>query len=296
MRLRRARDLDALHDPALVPLAQALTAEATAQELAAEREALAAYRATTLARPGLLARPRFWRPAVLSTVLATKLGAAAAAGAVGLSGAAAAAYTGNLPDTLQDVAHRTIKAPPAHAKGPDASGPAAWGLCQAFAKDKAKEHGDQAEDKGDDRGGAATSAPKATDKPGKGVGRGNGNGNGKGNGADAQATLGDRGKSKERSVAYRNLVRAAGGEDKVEAYCAAVPRPSGEPDAEEGGEQAKPTKSPHATGKPSAADSQRDASPAAHGATAAPTAEPTDEPSSEPSAEPTDLPSPTATG
>lgn len=211
LRRRHARDLALLQDAALAPLHAALTAEPAPTEVAGEQEALVAYRAVSWGRTAVPARRRaLWRPAVLTSVittaLATKVGAAAAAGTVALSGAAAAAYTGNLPDTLQDVAHKTIKAPaakdkapkapPAQAVGPDATGPAAWGLCQAFAKDEPEE------------------------SPGVG------NGNGKDKGA-----AGAKGKAKERSVAYRNLVRAAGGEDKVEAYCATIPRPSDEPDA-----------------------------------------------------------------
>ena len=221
---------------------------------------------------------------MLSTVLATKLGAAAAAGAVGLSGAAAVAYTGNLPSGLQDVAHRTIKAPPAHATGPDATDPAAYGLCQAFAKDKQSQDAkDQAKD---ETKGAASARPggKPTDKPGKGPGRGNAKGTpgarGNGNGPTEGAT-GGPGKSKERSVAYRNLVRAAGGEDKVEAYCASVPRPSGEPEASdkpEKPEKAHPTTTPaHATGKPSSSGGDRSAAPTAT-ASAEPTGEPTPSP------------------
>lgn len=220
LRRRRDRDLAPLGDPSLAPLHAALTAEPAPTEVAGEADALAAYRAVSWGRTAVPARRRaLWRPAVLSSVLttalATKVGAAAAAGTVALSGAAAAAYTGNLPDSLQDVAHKTIKAPaakdkapkepPAQAVGPDATGPAAWGLCQAFAKDK----------------------PEKEPEPGDespGSSRGNGNGKGKDTGA-----AGAKGKAKERSVAYRNLVRAAGGEDKVEAYCATVPRPSDEP-------------------------------------------------------------------
>jgi len=238
LRRRRDRDLAPLGDPALAPLHAALTAEPAPTEVAGEAEALAAYRAVSWGRTAVPARRRaLWRPAVLSSVLttalATKVGAAAAAGTVALSGAAAAAYTGNLPDSLQDVAHKTIKAPaakdkapkapPAQAVGPDAAGPAAWGLCQAFAKEKPAQ--DQAQD-------------QAQEQP-----------NGKANGKA-------KGKAKERSVAYRNLVRAAGGEDKVEAYCSSVPRPSDEP----GTPSARATKAPKATKAP-ASQAPRSARP-----------------------------------
>lgn len=131
---------------------------------------------------------------MLGTLLTTKLATALAAGAVGLGGAAAAAYTGSLPTTLQNAAHDTIGAPKAHHNGsatpvgPDATGHAAYGLCTAF--DKVKVHG----------------------------------------------------KAKEKSVAYRNLVTAAGGADKVAAYCASVPKP---------GETPSTAPSQHPTGKPS---------------------------------------------
>jgi hypothetical protein len=286
---RRLRDLEALGDPALAPVRDALTAPAAPDELAGEDQALAMFNARSWGRRS---RPAFWRPAVLSTVIATKLGAAAAAGAVTLSGAAAVAYTGNLPAGLQDVAHRTIKAPPAHAKGPDATGPAAYGLCQAFAKDKDKNK-DKDKDK-EDKGAEKSAEPKGkpteapAPKPGKGLGRDKVNGNGNGKADDAGP-----GASKKGSVAYRNLVRAAGGEDKVEAYCATVPKPSGEPDASEDQgkpDEAKPTKAPaHSTGKPSSgADGQR--------STPSPTATPSAEESAEPTPTETSEPTPTATG
>jgi hypothetical protein len=236
MRNRRARDLTALD----AQLRSALTAEPTQDELTGEHAALATYRAVSWNRA------RSWRrPAVF----ATKLGVATVAGVLGLSGVATAAYTGSLPNTLQDIAHKTIKAPKAHpptqAVGPDATGEAAYGLCQAFAKDKA----DQA------AGERPAQAEKAQEQAhGKSQGKGNGL-------ANKDGATGDRGQSKQKSVAYRNLVRAAGGEDKVETYCASVPKPSGAAEPESSG---KPTAKPShaATGKPAAKPTQA-ASPSA---------------------------------
>jgi hypothetical protein len=228
-------------DPSLASLRAALTADATADELSGEGDALAAYRAVSWQRRSA------WRPAIL----ATKLGVVTAAGVLGLSGVATAAYTGSLPDALQDVAHKTIKAPKAHpptqAVGPDARGDAAYGLCQAFAKDKEPKEKE----------------PKATPTH---------ESQGRGKGQDKKA---DRGQGKQGSVAYRNLVRAAGGEDKVEAYCASVPKPSGEPESAESPKQAKPGSAPaRTTGKPSAA-----ATKAAQPSTApSPTTSPTESP------------------
>jgi hypothetical protein len=101
---------------------------------------------------------------MLSTLPTGLIASAAAAGVLTLGGTAAAAYTGSLPAPLQDVAHHVIGAPAADASqataesapetstedatrttptdsatptgtpssGPDATGPAAFGLCNAF--------------------------------------------------------------------------------------------------------------------------------------------------------------------
>ncbi|MDP9183735.1 MAG: hypothetical protein M3P04_13280 [Actinomycetota bacterium] len=237
---RSHKHLPGLNDPSLAPLQAALTADATADELSGEANVLTAYRAVSWRRGRSV-----WRPAVF----ATKLGVATVAGVLGLSGVATAAYTGSLPDTLQDVAHKTIKAPKAHppaqAVGPDATGEAAYGLCQAFAKDKEPKTTKQSE-------------PKATPthEP-QGQGKGLANKKDHATGADKE-----RGQAKEKSVAYRNLVRAAGGEDKVAAYCAAVPKPSGEPESSDSTTHGKPTEKPsHPSGKPGSASSRATAKP-----------------------------------
>jgi hypothetical protein len=75
-----------------------------------------------------------------ASLLGAKLGAMIAGVAVGLGGTAVAAYTGALPATAQNLAHTTIGAPAATPKpkptgttvGPDATGPAAFGLCHAW--------------------------------------------------------------------------------------------------------------------------------------------------------------------
>ena len=73
-----------------------------------QARALDAYR-ETFARSHLSPQRRR-RPAMLSTLLGAKLGAALAAGAVSFGGVAAAAYTGSLPAGLQDLAHTTVGA------------------------------------------------------------------------------------------------------------------------------------------------------------------------------------------
>jgi hypothetical protein len=96
-------------------------------------------------------------------------------------------------------------AAPATAVGPDATGPAAHGLCTAWSHAK----------------------------PSK--------------------------RTASHSVAFRNLVTAAGGEDRVEAYCASLPRPSvGKADKPSSHSTGKPGGTPgkgsaHPTGKPSTA-------------------------------------------
>jgi hypothetical protein len=116
---------------------------------------------------------RHRRTSVLSTLIGSKLALAAAAGAVTLGGVSAAAFTGTLPDGAQALAHRVVGAPAAGDDtttgdndadalddeatqtatatetatddptetgqptatpvGPDATGPAAFGLCTAYA-------------------------------------------------------------------------------------------------------------------------------------------------------------------
>ncbi len=81
---------------------------------------------------------------MLTSLLSVKLAAAAA---VAVGATATAAYAGALPASMQNLAHDTIGAPPAHSGaspassatpvGPDASGHAAYGLCTAYAHLKA---------------------------------------------------------------------------------------------------------------------------------------------------------------
>ncbi len=88
-------------------------------------------------------RPR--RPALRRALLRVKVAAAVAAAVLG--GGVAAAYAGVLPAALQLIAHHAIAAPAAGAApgppqarragapaGPDPAGPAAHGLCTAYAR------------------------------------------------------------------------------------------------------------------------------------------------------------------
>ena len=119
-----------------------LRAPADRREVAGWGQALAAYReGSGLPEASNRARWRRQRPP-----LGTRLAAAAGVAVVAvLGGGVAAAYTGNLPVALQKVAHDTIAAPgvretraaptpggSGHPVGPQATGSAAYGLCNAY--------------------------------------------------------------------------------------------------------------------------------------------------------------------
>lgn len=200
-----------VEDASLTSLFAAATAPATPAELAGEEAVMAAFtRASRGTSPSTALPSRSRSRSMLSTLLAGKVVAAAAAAGIAIAGTAAAAYTGNLPDALQDMAHQTIGAPPvelpaaatdrpdtpaatptgrpasATPVGPVATGAAAHGLCTAW-----------------DKGGLAT-----------------------------------------KSVAFEALVKAAGGEAKIEAFCATVEHPGTAADAA----TRRPTSPPTARG------------------------------------------------
>jgi hypothetical protein len=139
--------------PAAALLA-ALNAAPEDGELAGHARALAEFRHRG-GMPVHARRSGRRRPHLLTSLLTAKAAAAAAAAAAALGGVAAAAYTSTLPAPAQQFAHSVIGAPspqPSHrpgtpqatpartdAIGPDATGPAAFGLCTAYAH--AKAHG-----------------------------------------------------------------------------------------------------------------------------------------------------------
>lgn len=121
-------------------LLTALTAAPEGGELAGHARALAQFRRRETL-PVHSHRRR--RPRLLTSLLSAKAAAAAAAAAAALGGLATAAYAGALPAPAQQFAHKTIGAPspaPSHSpaapqgtpSGPDATGPAAFGLCTAY--------------------------------------------------------------------------------------------------------------------------------------------------------------------
>lgn len=182
-----------------------------------QAQALDAYRETFATSDPAHQRRR--RPAMLSTLLGAKLGAALAAGAVGFGGIAVAAAAGVLPDAAQDFAHNTVGVVPAahpdkSAKdvkttettketpvGPDATGPAAFGLCTAWSHAK------------------------------------------------------DSANAAEKSIAFRNLATAADGEEGIADYCLRVAKPGVEGTAGKPDTAGKPSTAgkPATAGKPDTA-------------------------------------------
>jgi hypothetical protein len=145
--------------PAAALLA-ALNAAPQDSELAGHARVLAEFRHRG-GRPVHARRSARRRRRLLTSLLTARAAAAAAAAAVALGGVAAAAYTSTLPAPVQQFAHSVIGAPspspspsaspsqrpgtpqatPAStdAVGLDATGPAGFGLCTAYAH--AKAHG-----------------------------------------------------------------------------------------------------------------------------------------------------------
>ncbi|TQL61419.1 hypothetical protein [Oryzihumus leptocrescens] len=175
--------------PALTALLASAASPGSPQELAGEAAAVAAFVKVGAGVSSARTRTRARRIPMFTTLLASKLAVATAAGGIAVAGTAAAAYTGFLPDGQQDLAHHSTAAPhpsssvgspqdrpastPTHRAtstgtvGPDATGPAAFGLCTAH------QHGGLA----------------------------------------------------PTSVAYRSLAKAAGGTSRIGAYCASVTHP-----------------------------------------------------------------------
>jgi hypothetical protein len=141
--------------PGLQPVADALaalTARPASDELAGEAAALAEF----CNRVGVsvpVSRSRHRRHPLLASLLSARAAAVAAVAALSLGGFATAAFAGALPAPAQQFAHHTFGAPAAEGgqptgthpsatatpAGPDATGPAAFGLCTAWAH--AKAHG-----------------------------------------------------------------------------------------------------------------------------------------------------------
>ena len=218
--LLAGRELPAGAGAGLQPVADvlaALRAEPEGGELAGEAVAMAEFRTRFGVSVPPPHRPRRRRPTLLTSLLSAKAAAAAAIAAVSLGAAATtAAFAGALPDPLQKFAHQTIGAPAAHQGQPTAA----------------------------HRAGSATPVgPNARGRAAFGLCT-----------AYRHATV--HGTAAQKAVALRNLVKAAGGADKVAAFCAAVPHPGASPSPHPtaGPPSAHPTGPPagHPTGPPAA--------------------------------------------
>jgi hypothetical protein len=171
------------------------------------------------------------RPTMLNTLLGAKVGAAMAAGVVSFGAVGAAAFTGNLPAGVQELAHTTIGAP-----APDTGDSADQGKA-ADAKDKAAEKKDNAAD-----GTKTGVGPDAAGPAAFGL-------------CTAWAHVATKGQVAEKSVAFRNLAAAAKGANQtITAYCFTV---TSAHVTETGKSATHPTGKPssHPTGKPSSAPS-----------------------------------------
>jgi hypothetical protein len=125
-------------------LAVLVTAPPGPGELSGEVRAMTAFRDTVgVSNPS---RPRHRRrPSMLTSVLGARVGAAVAAGVLGVGGFATAAYAGSLPAVAQNFAHAVLGAPAANGQGrpgleapttapvgPGATASAVFGLCTAY--------------------------------------------------------------------------------------------------------------------------------------------------------------------
>ncbi|MDV3221017.1 hypothetical protein [Intrasporangium sp.] len=206
---------DVAANPELARVAFLLTARPSERELAGLDGALTAFRAHVSAP-----QPKRRRPSMISTLAGAKLGATIAGIAVGLGGAATVAYvSANTPATPDTRATAPASATHAAAAGSDHAAGAA-----ADAKDK--------KDKGTPVG------PDATGSAAHGL-------------CTAWQGVAGNGKAMD-SVAFQNLVDAAGGEDEVEAFCADVDAPGKSEDRATGKPETAPTGKPDTlpTGKP----------------------------------------------
>jgi len=215
-----ARDDD---EQALAILFAALRAPALPEELLRQRDYLEAFAATQTLRTDPIPTRR---NKMLALLMAKTTVAAAAL--VAVAGTGAAAYTGSLPDGLQNVAHHVVGAPAVdHTQAPNSH-------ANPRATDKTATP-------------SATGTPKASHSS-NGVGP-----------AYGLCTAYRKGGLATTSTKYRELAKAAGGADRISAVCADVPHPGNRQgtakpsDRPAGKPSDKPTGKPsdHPTGKPS---------------------------------------------
>lgn len=222
---------------AVQPLLRAIAGDPRPHELSGFQEPLAAYRAAfPVSRPFV---GRTWRTRMLSP-----LGASIAGLALALGGTAAAAYTGALPTAAQNFAHTVIGAPAAHPVA--TTSPSATDAVSSEAPSPTVTSP------------TVTTAPSTGAKPPVGPDAGGSAMFGlctawtahHANGETTNGTADD-------AVAFKNLAAAAGGADKIAAYCATIlqtPSPAVGPGQPTEHQASQATS--HPTGKPSSPPTQ----------------------------------------
>jgi hypothetical protein len=172
----------------------AVAAPPSPDELAGEAQAVAALGAVARSIPHRAARRR---PTVLTKVLSVKVATAAAVALLSLAGVAGAA-TGTLPDPAQRAAHRMLGA--AGVPSPN---------------DHASAHGTDPTARGSGSADHSPTGPDATGAAKDGLCR-----------AWQAGQGGEHGK-KDDATAFKALATAAGGADKIAAYCAGTSTANG---------------------------------------------------------------------
>ena len=134
-------------------LCQSLTAEARPHELTGLAEPLALFRATVASTSASTPSPTMRRLPVLSSLMSARASAAVAGIAIGLGGTAVVAYSATRPPTapstvtpasgsVTPTAKPSPSAKPSDRPvGPDATGPAAFGLCRAWSNHQKHDDG-----------------------------------------------------------------------------------------------------------------------------------------------------------
>jgi hypothetical protein len=227
----------------LARLLVATSAPAAPEELAGERQALATFAAVMRSHPPTLS-PR--RTAVPRKVFTRRAAAAALVAALSIGGVAAAA-TGLLPDQASPVANQAAATTAANAAAHDL-GKAAVANMGGTAKAGST----------DGQGRESAVGPDATAAAHAGLCR-----------AWEAGQGGDHGRRMD-SVAFQALVDAAGGADKVAAYCRDVA--AGSAGAHGQGQASPPSSGPTADpGPPADAGPPASTGPGGHGQGGPPT-------------------------
>jgi hypothetical protein len=229
---------------ALARLLATATAPAAAEELAGERLAMATFAAAMRSHPPTLV-PR--RSAVPGKVFTTKAAAAALAAVLSIGGIAAAA-NGRLPGQASPVADRAAATTGADAAAHGLGGAAVANMGGTAPARSAGGHGPE-----------SAVGPDATAAARAGLCRA------------WQAGKGADHRRRPDSVAFQALVDAAGGADKVAAYCEDVLAGGGAGARGQGQAWPPPSVSPPRSGPPADPGPPASSGPGGHGQGGPPT-------------------------